>query len=251
MIFISTTEKAWVGAKINEIMMKIICFKKPRSWPKILTVYDGAPGQRNASTRLMLRKSGREGLILAGGTSERQQPNDKEINLIFQTQMRKRVREHVLNTRKADHVAGIDHEVPNLTVRQLIDFSADSLRCVSTEKCINSFEKCGFAAESDKWSTFIRDAVENPPSIDDLPEEYQSAYDHTGLESVPKRKSKKGKIYAYPFVCSYCNTEYTSKYSDSAKLHMAAEFGCPVKSLMKSWKPTPYRKALFFDQNFF
>ena len=121
---------------------------------------------------------------------------------------------------------------------------------VATEKCIYNFEKCGFA-ESDKWSTFIRDAVENPPSIDDLPEEYQSAYDHTGLKPVPKRKSKKGKIYAYPFVCSYCNTEYTSKYSDSAKLHMAAEFGCPVKSLMKSWKPTSYRKALFFDQNFF
>ena len=66
-------------------------------------------------------------------------------------------------------------------------------------------------AESDKWSTFIRDAV-NPHSIDDLPEEYQSAYDHTGLESVPKRKSKKGKIYAYPFVCNYCNTESTSKF---------------------------------------
>ena len=93
---------------------------------------------------------------------------------------------------------------------------------VATEKCINIFEKCGFA-EFDKWSTFIRDAVENPPSIYDLPEEYQSAYDHIGLKPMPKRKSKKGKIYASPFLCSYCNTEYTSKYSDSAKIHMAAE----------------------------
>ena len=77
--------------------------------------------------------------------------NDKEINLVFQNQMRKRVREHVLNTRKADHVTGIDREVPNLTLRQLIDFSADSLRCVSTEKYINSFKKCDFV-ESDKWT---------------------------------------------------------------------------------------------------
>ena len=76
--------------------------------------------------------------------------------------MRRLIRQLIIDTRKKDWFKGSDFIVPNLNIRQLIDFSAEAMSYVITEDMTQSFEICGFMHNCSKWSTFVREVLENP-----------------------------------------------------------------------------------------
>ena len=85
----------------------------------------------------------------------------------------------IIETRKKDVAAGRDVQIPNLTARRLVDFSSNALGKVTTDDYIGSYHTCGFTEDQSLWSTYVRDAYHNPPTMDSLPEQYHQLLNKT------------------------------------------------------------------------
>ena len=70
--------------------------------------------------------------LFFGGTLCIIQPNDQLMNKRFQATFRGLVRQYILDTRKTDFANGIDRSISNLAIHQLVDFSFQAFRSVTT-----------------------------------------------------------------------------------------------------------------------
>ena len=159
------------------------------------------------------------------------------------------MRQYILDTRIADHENGVDRAIPNLTLDQLVDFACQAFNSVTTRDVKRSYQITGFTDDRSLWSSKLRSIFENPHLLSDLPEEWQIAYDPTGLSVVRRGENRANpKNLGKEWTCEVCGRQYSSK--SNAKGHRDAPGGCPSIALMKSSKPKNRRYVLFFNQNF-
>ena len=189
-------------------------------------------------------------MCLFGGCTPHKQPNDQIINNTFQRHFRRGVLKRNLNLRKAMLASNNEEALKPLSNDELVNIAATAFDVVldSPDKIIKrSYEIAGFCDDKTKWGSFLRESVENPPSLNDIPKCDQRPYDPTGQQPVRNRSTPVDVVDKYPITCSVCGQYFTYKYSKHVKAHIAS---CPYKEMLHEWKPTPWRKTLFFRRNF-